>query len=77
MQINIKYFGQIAEVIQVQEEQIECSGSHISELLAVLYLKYEALKTKDFQVAQNQELVSEHTELTGETIALLPPFAGG
>jgi len=77
MQINIKYFGQIAEAIQVQEEQIECSGSHISELLAVLYLKYEALKTKDFQVAQNQELVSEHTELTGETIALLPPFAGG
>jgi len=77
MQINIKYFGQIAEVIKVQEEQIECSGSHISELLAVLYLKYEALKTKDFQVAQNQELVSEHTELTGETIALLPPFAGG
>ena len=77
MQISIKYFGQIAEVTQVNEEQIEFSGHAISELLDVLHSKYENLKHKDFQVAQNQELVSEHTQITGEAIALLPPFAGG
>ena len=27
--------------------------------------------------SQNQELVSMDTELTGQDIALLPPFAGG
>ncbi|WP_158849355.1 MoaD/ThiS family protein [Algibacter sp. L1A34] len=77
MQISIKYFGQIAEVTQVNEELIEFLGGDVSELLKVLYSKYENLKHKDFQVAQNQELVSGNTEITGADIALLPPFAGG
>jgi len=77
MEISIKYFGQIAEVTQINEEHIEFSGHDVSELLSVLHSKYENLKHKDFQVAQNQELVSEDTKITGETIALLPPFSGG
>lgn len=77
MHINIKYFGQIAEVTQTEQENIEFSGSLVSELLETLNKKYHKLKTKDFQVAQNQELVTEDTELTGAEIALLPPFAGG
>ncbi|MBU2952065.1 MoaD/ThiS family protein [Tamlana agarivorans] len=77
MLLTIKYFGQIAEVTQKEEETLECSAKNISELLALLYSKYEGLKIKDFQVAQNQELVSESTEITGAEIALLPPFAGG
>ena len=77
MHITVKYFGQIAEVTRKEEESLEFSGSSVSELLDTLYLKYDALKTKDFQVAQNQELVSINEELTGNEIALLPPFAGG
>ena len=77
MNITIKYFGQIAEVTEVEEESLEFSGSLISELLDVLHSKYQNLKTKDFQVAQNQELVSMETKLTGKEIALLPPFSGG
>ena len=77
MHINIKYFGQIAEVTQTDEESLEFSGSLVSELLETLNEKYNKLKNKDFQVAQNQELVSNETELTGGDIALLPPFAGG
>ncbi len=77
MHITVKYFGQIAEVTQLQEESLEFSGTLISEFLDLLYSKYDVLKTKDFQVAQNQELVSFETELTGNEIALLPPFAGG
>ena len=77
MHITIKYFGQIAEVTNKEEESLEFSGSLISELLKTLNTKYSALKNKDFQVAQNQELVSIETELTGAEIALLPPFAGG
>ncbi|MEH6536146.1 MAG: MoaD/ThiS family protein [Psychroserpens sp.] len=77
MHITVKYFGQIAEVTQLDEESLEFSGTLISELLDLLYSKYKVLKNKDFQVAQNQELVSIETELTGNEIALLPPFAGG
>ena len=77
MHINIKYFGQIAEVTQTEEENLEFSGIIVSELVETLYLKYSNLRTKNFQIAQNQELVSMETELTGNDIALLPPFAGG
>ena len=77
MQINIKYFGKIAEITQINEEQIEFSGDNISELLKCLHSKYNNLENSGFKVAQNQELVSETTKLSGQDIALLPPFAGG
>jgi molybdopterin synthase sulfur carrier subunit len=77
MHIKVKYFGQIAEVTQLNQESIEFSGNLISELLDALYLKYDLLRHKDFKVAQNQELVSVETQITGHEIALLPPFAGG
>ncbi|WP_346883396.1 MoaD/ThiS family protein [uncultured Algibacter sp.] len=77
MHITIKYFGQIAEVTQIREESFKFSGNLVSELLDALHLKYKDLKNKDFKVAQNQELVSGDVKLTGDDIALLPPFAGG
>lgn len=75
--ITIKYFGLIAEVTQCKEENINFSGSLISELLLFLFSKYPDLKNKDFQIAQNQEFVSIDTKVTGNELALLPPFAGG
>lgn len=77
MHITVKYFGQIAEVTQKEEESLQFSGNTVSEFLELLYAKHGALKNKDFQVAQNQELVSIDTKITGTEIALLPPFAGG
>lgn len=77
MHIKVKYFGQIVEATKLEEETIEFSGGLISALLDELYLKYPVLKNKDFQVAQNQELVTLETEVSGNEIALLPPFAGG
>lgn len=77
MYINIKYFGLIAEITKKDEESLEFSGSLVSELLETLFKTYSALKTRDFKVAQNQELVDLNTIITGDEIALLPPFAGG
>jgi molybdopterin synthase sulfur carrier subunit len=77
MYITVKYFGQIAEVTNKDEETIKVPGEQVSDLLEVLNNKYDQLKNKDFQIAQNQELVALETELTGLEIALLPPFAGG
>ncbi|WP_136481308.1 MoaD/ThiS family protein [Cognatitamlana onchidii] len=77
MVVTLKYFGQIAEVTQKEEEQIEIKETLISELLELLYSKYDGLKSKDFQIAQNHELVTNETAISGAEIALLPPFAGG
>ena len=77
MKLTIKYFGLLAEVTQCNEEQFDFSGSNVSELREALYQKYEMLTLKDFQVAQNQVLVSNDIEITETEIALLPPFAGG
>jgi molybdopterin synthase sulfur carrier subunit len=43
----------------------------------MLFNKYPELKTKDFQVAQNNEIVSKDTPILNHEIALLPPFSGG
>ncbi|MBT3587147.1 MAG: MoaD/ThiS family protein [Flavobacteriaceae bacterium] len=77
MKLTIKYFGLLAELTQCNEEEIEFSGANVSDLKDVLFQKYEALKIKDFQVAQNNELTTNKTTVTATEIALLPPFAGG
>ncbi|AUC76983.1 MoaD/ThiS family protein [Olleya sp. Bg11-27] len=77
MIITIKYFGLIAEITNCEKEDILFLDNNISELLEVLYQKYPGLKNKDFQVAQNQELVPLNTLVTDNELALLPPFAGG
>lgn len=77
MHITVKYFGQLVEVTNKNEEIIEVTGSQVSDVLDVLNTKYSVLKHKDFQIAQNQELVSNSEKITGAEIALLPPFSGG
>lgn len=77
MNLNIKYFGLLAEITQCSEETLEFSKTSVSDLLGVLFEKYPGLKEKDFQVAQNHTIVSKDIELLESEIALLPPFSGG
>ena len=77
MQLQIKYFGLLAEITNCKEETFEFSKSLVSELLEDIYVKYPLLKQKDFKVAQNHEIVSNESNITNPEIALLPPFSGG
>ena len=77
MQLNIKYFGMLAEITQCSEEDLEFSRSSVTDLLDVLFEKYPDLESKDFQVAQNHAIVSKETLVTAAEITLLPPFSGG
>ncbi|HMC01964.1 MAG TPA: MoaD/ThiS family protein [Flavobacteriaceae bacterium] len=77
MILNIKYFGLLAEITKCNEENVEFSNSSVSELLSLLFNKYPDLRDKDFQVAQNNEIVSKGTIVSETEIALLPPFSGG
>ncbi|WP_338360092.1 MoaD/ThiS family protein [Yeosuana marina] len=77
MLIKIKYFGLLTEVTNCEEETIDFSGNVISDLVEMLCVKYPNLKNKEFQVAQNQELVPVEAKLISNEIVLLPPFSGG
>ena len=77
MILSIKYFGLLAEVTGCSEEKIKFSGKSISDLKSILFQKYEELKNKDFQIAQNNELTTNESIIIATEIALLPPFAGG
>jgi molybdopterin synthase sulfur carrier subunit len=77
MNLNIKYFGLLAEITHCSEETLSFSKETIAELLTELFQKYPELKTKDFQVAHQQEIATKETKITNPEIALLPPFSGG
>ncbi|APQ16756.1 MoaD/ThiS family protein [Maribacter hydrothermalis] len=77
MTIEIHYFGMLAEVTGSRSEMVVVTAVSIADLKEFLIGKYPDLLNKDFVIAQNQELVSGDTVLTGQEIALLPPFAGG
>jgi len=76
MNLTVNYFGLIAEITECSYENLDFSGS-IFEFRQWLYEQYPLLKEKDFQVAQDQILVSNETLISGQTLAVLPPFAGG
>ena len=77
MLLNIKYFGLLTEVTQCSEETLDFSKSSVLELLDILFEKHPELKLKDFQVAQNHEIISREALILENEIALLPPFSGG
>lgn len=77
MNLKIKYFGLLVEVTRCNEETLKFSELYVSDLLSILFKKYPELLVKDFQVAQNFEIVSKETLITNNEIALLPPFSGG
>ncbi len=77
MQLNIKYFGLLAEITNCTEETLRFNKSSVGDLLEIILNKYPELKSKDFQVAQNNEIVVNETLVSGAEIVLLPPFSGG
>jgi molybdopterin synthase sulfur carrier subunit len=77
MELNIKYFGILAELTGCQEEQLSFSAGNMSDVRDVILKKHPSLKSKDFQIAQNKSLIGNETTVDGTEIALLPPFSGG
>lgn len=77
--ITIKYFGEIAEATNCQEEQLSFSQNSLYELMQNLNKKYK-LDNHDIIVAINQERVDDFHAISlknNDEIAILPPFAGG
>ncbi|MGC6423945.1 MAG: MoaD/ThiS family protein [Lentimonas sp.] len=79
MQIQILYFAQLADLAGKTEETIELSDPSPSALYTKLKCAHNfPHEFKQLQVAINHELSSHDRALRdGDSIAFLPPMAGG
>ena len=75
--IKVFFFGSISEAAGRQEEVFETDGQ-LSGLVAAIEEKYPGIKGIKHQLAINQELNPDISELSdGDELAFLPPFSGG
>jgi molybdopterin synthase sulfur carrier subunit len=75
----VKYFGEIAEATNCNEEQISPESNNLSDLMEKLSKKYD-LDRFPLIIALNQNIVdpNDHININNnDELAILPPFAGG
>lgn len=79
MILTLKYFGQVAEAINKNEENFDFQNIRVSQLNNLLIDKYPQIAQLDYQFAVNKSLLeNDQQELKeGDEVAFLPPFAGG
>lgn len=80
MQIKIKYFGQISEIMNAQESilKINKNEATLFSIKSKLISEQAKLKEIDFKLAINSRLVNEDVKLNNnDEISFFPPFAGG
>ena len=77
--ITVKYFGEIAEATNCNEEQVTTQSNKLSDVIEKLSKKHK-LEQFDMIIALNQNLVELNDNITinnNDELAILPPFAGG
>lgn len=80
MTITIKYFGLVADITNIKEEEFNLTESILTteDLALNLHQKYTDLKNTSFVIAVNKTIATSDLKLNNnDIIALLPPFAGG
>ena len=80
VKVKMLYFGMAIDIAGRREEQVAIAPGSVGELLDALEGKHAGLRglRKSSRVAVDNELVDDEFELKGgETVALLPPVAGG
>lgn len=77
MDIEIKMFGQLAEIVGSNELQLQ-RVSDISLLRKELISRFPKLENYPFVIAVNKKIANKNQKINmGDSVALLPPFAGG
>lgn len=79
MKVSVKYFGQIAEAIELNNEYIELpNGASYNQFLEVLNSFHPSLQGYVYKVAVNKKIVNGNVLLEPDSeIAILPPYSGG
>ncbi|MBI3259006.1 MAG: MoaD/ThiS family protein [Ignavibacteriae bacterium] len=77
MKINVLFFGNLAELAQKTEIEIEGIVS-TTELLAYIEFHYPRLMNSKFAIAVNKKISGQEVEFhDGDVVAFIPPFSGG
>lgn len=80
MTITLKYFGLLADITQLKEEQftLEEETISVSALKSKIESSYQNMQNTTYTIAVNQAMSSlKATIKDQDVIAFLPPFAGG
>jgi len=77
MQLEIRYFGMLAEHANRTHESIPEFMGTAGDLLDHLEQCHPGLSSFTFQIAQGHDIISMNDTITHPNISLLPPFAGG
>lgn len=78
MNINVKYFGMIAESVGKTDEVLELEEKFsVQQLKDRQVQKYSIAEPEAIQLAVNQNLDTQVELKEGDEVAFLPPFAGG
>jgi len=79
MRLKILYFGQAAEIVGSESNEVSLSDNvSLLDLQRSLFLDFPNLETLNLKWAVNQELINGDLDLKeGDEISVLPPFAGG
>ena len=77
MQINVIFFGVLSDVVG-QNMLTFHDTDKITDLKSKLITNYPNLKDYTYRMAVNQQMVEDnHRLLDNDTVAVMPPFAGG
>lgn len=77
MPVQVIVFGQLTDIMGNNSVMVDNVGD-TSELIEQLNQRFPALVNKPYIIAVDRQIVTGHTTLSGNnTVALLPPFAGG
>lgn len=79
MKVTVKYFGQVAEKTNCEQEEWNLAVPDLSQLMRRIKDKYVFSDTP-LNIAINQDVVSLDASIQlkdADEIAILPPFAGG
>lgn len=79
MQIQVLYFGMLAEITGQPAEQWEVGASlTVHGFRKLVEERYPLLHEKKFKIAINKHIAPEEALIPAQSeLALLPPFAGG
>ena len=79
MKCEIRFFGMIAEKLNLQNEEISLDTdiSDLQDLKKSIIAKYPSLEGMTFTIAVDGVLTNAIRDKEIKTIAILPPFAGG
>ena len=77
MKLKVKYYGQLIDLVNKEEEIININGRTVDSLNTKIIELYPKLSGFIFSIAQNDEIKSDNGFIEEGKIDIFPPFSGG